>query len=119
MTNVVNINDYRKPSYDFDDITDIQIDNLLDMIKEMEEKKTDIQKTVDAASIEFQKNMIATMYNLGADPNDEMLSHNMIMVSMLFSAALTEYFTNEYAKTYGESNSMYYWLEQMTEELLS
>lgn len=118
MSNIIDFNKklHEKREQETWAITDDMIKDLYEKIKQIEENKTPIEKGIDAAGIELTKHVINAIYELGGDAEDEDLSNDMIFVSMLFTAALTEYFTKEYRESNGEKNTMYEWFDKMTED---
>jgi hypothetical protein len=119
MSNIVNLNDFRRKSA----ITATEIDwELIDPEKIMRlyndilgAKVDDIEADIDDATIEFTRFVISKLYDMGADAEDAELADDMIFITMLFTAALTEYFNGAYERSDGNDNKMYRFLNEMKE----
>lgn len=116
MDNVVNLSDYRKPDLTAD-WSDEQIMNLYKAVMEMEENKTPVERDIDKASKDFTGYIISTLYDIGADPQDDKLMNDMITMSMLFQSALTEYFTGKCKDTNGEENGIYEYITNIQKDM--
>lgn len=74
-----------------------------------------IASDIDTATIDFTRFIISKVYDLGADAEDAELADDMIFITMLFTAALTEYFSGTYERSDGIDNTMYRFLKEMKE----
>lgn len=119
MSNIVNLNDFRRKS----EISAAEIDwELIDPEKIMRlyndilgAEVDGIEADIDEATIEFTRFVISKLYDIGADPEDTELADNMIFITMLFTASLTEYFNGTYKRSDGNDNTMYRFLNEMKE----
>jgi len=118
MDNIVNIDDYRKETKNFcDNWNDDQIMNLYKAVMEFEENKTPLEKQIEQVSKDFTGNVISQLYELGADPSDDKIMNDMIIMSMLFQSILTEYFTGQCEKTGGEENGIYDYIKYIQKDM--
>jgi len=121
MSNIVNLNDFRRKSA----ISAAEIDwELIDPEKIMRlyndilgNRVDDVARfqDIDDATIEFTRFVISKLYDMGADAEDAELADDMIFITMLFTAALTEYFDGTYERSDGSDNTMYRFLNEMKE----
>jgi len=121
MSNIVNLNDFRRKSA----ISAAEIDwELIDPEKIMRlyndilgNRVDDVARfqDIDDATIEFTRFVISKLYDMGADAEDAGLADDMIFITMLFTAALTEYFDGTYERSDGSDNTMYRFLNEMKE----
>ena len=112
MGDVVNISDYQK-RHEYTDITNLSQDAIQRLLKDILETPNNIQDDIRDAGLEFTRNVINLLHTIGADPEDEILSDDMIFISMLFSSALEEYYTAAYERNKG--NEFYRYLIDMKE----
>ena len=114
MSNIVNIDDYRKKQSEFNfDIANMDPEKLMQIYNDIMNSESDIDKIIREAGQEITRSIINTLIELGAEPDEENLQQDMIFVTMLFTAGLEEYFTGRHGK--GEGNNMYEYLEAMRE----
>lgn len=113
MSNIVNIDDYRKKEPEFFDITNMPAEKLMQLYEDIMNSESDIDKIIREAGQELTRSIINTLIELGAEPDEKNLQQDMIFVTMLFTAGLEEYFTGRHKK--GEGNTMYEYLEAMRE----
>lgn len=113
MSNIVNIDDYRKKEPEFFDIANMPAEKLMQLYNDIMNSESDIDKVIREAGQEITRSIINTLVELGAEPDEENLQQDMIFVTMLFTAGLEEYFTGRHKK--GEGNTMYEYLEAMRE----
>lgn len=116
MDNVVNLSDYRKPDLT-DNWSDEQIMNLYNAVMEAENNMSPLEKQIENASKDFTGNIISQLYELGADPQDDKLMNDMIIMSMLFQSIVTEYFTKNCEKTSGEENGVYDYITNIQKDM--
>jgi len=119
MSNIVNLNDFRRKSaipaseIDWELIDPEKIMRLYNDILSV--KVDGIEADIDEAAIDFTRFVISKVYNMGADAEDAELADDMIFITMLFTAALTEYFSGTYDRSDGTDNTMYRFLKEMKE----
>lgn len=121
MSNIVNLNDFRRKSatpmhtaeIDWELVDPEKIMRLYNDILNV--KVDGIEGDIDEAAIDFTRFIISKVYDLGADPEDAELADDMIFITMLFTAAFTEYFSGTYERSDGTDNTMYRFLKEMKE----
>jgi hypothetical protein len=116
MDNIINLSDYRKTD-NAPEWTNDQIMNLYNAVMEWEKNKTTIELDIDKARVSFTETIISSLYDIGADPEDEILMNDMITISMLFEGSLTEYFTNKCNDTNGEENGIYEYITNIQKDI--
>jgi len=112
MSNIVNLDEYRnshQQDFDWDKIDPDKMMKLFEDIMGSDDTETEI----DSATIDFTRFIISKMYDMGADPEDAKLADDMIYITMLFTSALTEYFTGEHENSDGINNVMYKYLNDI------
>jgi hypothetical protein len=118
MDNIVNIEDYSKETKNFcDNWNDDQIMNLYKAVMEFEKNKSPLEQQIEQASKDFTSNVISQLYELGAEPSDDKIMNDMVIMSMLFQSILTEYFTGECEKTSGEANGIYDYIKFIQKDM--
>mgnify|MGYP000140659052 FL=1 len=119
MSNIVNLNDFRRksttPTAEIDwELVDPE--KIMRLYNDILNVKVDgIEADIDTATIDFTRFIISKVYDLGADAEDAELADDMIFITMLFTAALTEYFSGTYERSDGIDNTMYRFLKEMKE----
>ena len=119
MSNIVNLNDFRRksatPTAEIDwELVDPE--KIMRLYNDILNVKVDgIEGDIDEAAIDFTRFIISKVYDLGADAEDAELADDMIFITMLFTAALTEYFSGTYERSDGIDNKMYRFLKEMKE----
>lgn len=119
MSNIVNLNDFRRksatPAAEIDwELVDPE--KIMRLYNDILNVKVDgIEGDIDEAAIDFTRFIISKVYDLGADAEDAELADDMIFITMLFTAALTEYFSGTYERSDGIDNTMYRFLKEMKE----
>lgn len=119
MSNIVNLNDFRRksatPTVEIDwELVDPE--KIMRLYNDILNVKVDgIEADIDTATIDFTRFIISKVYDLGADAEDAELADDMIFITMLFTAALTEYFSGTYERSDGIDNTMYRFLKEMKE----
>ena len=119
MSNIVNLNDFRRKSatpaaeIDWEQVDPEKIMRLYNDILNV--KVDGIEGDIDEAAIDFTRFIISKVYDLGADAEDAELADDMIFITMLFTAALTEYFSGTYERSDGVDNTIYRFLKEMKE----
>lgn len=119
MSNIVNLNDFRRksatPTAEIDwELVDPE--KIMRLYNDILNVKVDgIEGDIDEAAIDFTRFIISKVYDLGADAEDAELADDMIFITMLFTAALTEYFSGTYERSDGIDNTMYRFLKEMKE----
>ena len=121
--NIVNFNDYKqrntKPQPDWnvtleDSLANMSSEKLMKLYNDIMNDDS-IEGQIQDAGLDFTRFVIGKVYELGADAEDKTLSDDMIFITMLFSAALEEYFTGNYENSNGDDNPMYRFLLEMKE----
>lgn len=122
MSNIVNLNDFRNKvttpiePIDLIDWELIDPEKIMRLYNDILGTKVDgIEADIDEATIEFTRFVISKLYDMGADAEDAELADDMIFITMLFTAALTEYFNGTYERSDGSDNTMYRFLKEMKE----
>lgn len=119
MSNIVNLNDFRRksatPTAEIDwELVDPE--KIMRLYNDILNVKVDgIEGDIDEAAIDFTRFIISKVYDLGADAEDAELADDMIFITMLFTAALTEYFSGTYERSDGVDNTIYRFLKEMKE----
>ena len=119
MGNIVNLHDFRRksatPTVEIDwELVDPE--KIMRLYNDILNVKVDgIEADIDTATIDFTRFIISKVYDLGADAEDAELADDMIFITMLFTAALTEYFSGTYERSDGIDNTMYRFLKEMKE----
>lgn len=115
MSNVVNLDDFRKEQSDFD-FDKLDPEKIAKLFHDIMNSPDTITDTIRESGVELTRNIITNLYEIGADPQDKVLADDMIFVTMMFTAALEEYFTGAYAK--GEGNEFYRNLVEMKDGIV-
>lgn len=116
--NIVSLEDFRKSrEVDYEiDFSNVDPEKLMRLYEDIMNTNPDtVERDIEHTTIEFTRFVIARLYDIGADPEDPTLSDNMIYITMLFTAALTEYFTGTYEESNGNENILYKYLNDMRE----
>ena len=119
MSNIVNLNEFRRksatPTAEIDwELVDPE--KIMRLYNDILNVKVDgIEGDIDEAAIDFTRFIISKVYDLGADAEDAELADDMIFITMLFTAALTEYFSGTYERSDGVDNTIYRFLKEMKE----
>lgn len=119
MSNIVNLNDFRRKSATPTTEIDWELvdpEKIMRLYNDILNVKVDgIEGDIDEAAIDFTRFIISKVYDLGADAEDAELADDMIFITMLFTAALTEYFSGTYERSDGVDNTIYRFLKEMKE----
>jgi hypothetical protein len=117
--NVVKLDDFRnaKPSeVDWSTVLDADPEKLKKLLKDIMEHEQTIEEKVRDSGVEVTRMLITELYDIGADPQQEQLADDMIFITMLYTAAVEEFFTKANEKQKG--NEFYQHLKELKERVL-
>lgn len=112
MGDVVNIADFRKKNITID-LDEIDTEKLMKLYNDVMNTES-VHDTIENATIAFARNVIGILYEIEIDPEAE-ISEDMVLLSMLFTSALEEYYTGRYESSGGTENTVYRHLIAMQE----
>lgn len=94
--NIVQLDDFRKSKHndiDWSTVLDADPEKLKKLIKDIMESEETIEEKVRESGFEITRMLITELYDIGADPQQEQLADDIIFITMLYTSALEEYFT--------------------------
>lgn len=118
MSNIVKLNDYRKTASDKNILSDIDPAKLAKLYEDIMQGDS-VHVTIEDATVDFARAIIAQLFEIGIDPEDAAISDDMVFITMLFTAALEEFYTGRHDSSGGEENTMYRYLKEMKDGNIS
>ena len=117
--NVVKLDDFRKAKQgdiDWSTVMDANPDKIKKLLKDIMEHEQTIEEKVRESGVEITRMLIAELYSIDADPQQEQLADDMIFITMLYTAAVEEFFTKANYREKG--NEFYQHLIDLKERVL-
>lgn len=118
--NIVQLDDFRKAKHgdiDWSTVLDADPEKLKKLIKDIMEHEQTVEEKVRESGVEITRMLITELYDIGADPQQEQLADDMIFITMLYTAAVEEFFTKANEKKKG--NEFYQNLIDLKERVLN
>lgn len=115
--NIIDLKQYRETLEKNEDRNNLwseaSDEKLMKLYNDIMNSDDDIDSVIEESSNHFTRATVNELYEIGADPVQQELSQDVVLITMLYQAAIDEYFKGKYAMSDGVENPMYRFLNIM------